>query len=82
MKKLLLRIKERWNAETPRLWKWVRNASATIGTVSTAILVAENTAGGIMSHTSATLLSWGVALGAGMAAFAQTREKGGSDEGK
>ena len=65
------RISERWRAETPVMWQRARNISASIGVVSTAILTAETAVGVGIDDFYRKLLAWGVAIGAGVAAFSQ-----------
>lgn len=76
---MLKKVVDRWRAETPRLWRYVRNASAMVGAVSTAILTAETAVGVDISDGFKKLLAWGVAVGAGMASIAQLHKK--NDDG-
>ena len=69
------KIKQRWMAETPRVWKFVRNFSASVGAISTAILTAETAAGVELPEIYRKLLALGIAIGAGVAAFSQMHQK-------
>lgn len=73
------KIKELWVAETPKIWKWVRNMAATVGAVATAVLAAESAAGINVTDGSKKLLAYGIAIGAAVAAIAQLHK---SDESK
>jgi len=75
MKKLLLKLSERWKSETPKLWKRVRNIATTVGVISTAILTAELAAGIDVSDTYKKLLAYGIAIGAGVGAISQLQKQ-------
>lgn len=80
MKKLLLKISERWKSETPKLWKRVRNIATAIGVISTAILTAELAAGIDVSDTYKKLLAYGIAIGAGVGAISQLQKQKDKDD--
>ena len=76
---MIKNIKQRWLSQTPKFWKLIRNAAAVIGAVSTAILTAETAAGIDLSSSYKKLLAWGIAIGAGVAAFSQLQKTNKND---
>lgn len=83
MEKKWKKIKQLWAAETPKIWKWIRNTATVIGAISAAILTAETAAGIDLTDTvEKKLLAYGIALGAGVAAYAQLHQKNQNEEDK
>lgn len=77
MKNIFIEIKRRWNAETPKLAKWIRNIA---GTSSAGVLVVN----GALTQSGVNVppwfsnnLWWFIAIPAAITFFAGIREKKG-----
>jgi predicted cation transporter len=68
---MIRNIKKLWLSETPKLWKYIRNISASISAIATAILAAETAAGIDLSNKYKDIIALCIAIGAGISAFSQ-----------
>lgn len=77
---MIRNIKQLWLAETPKIWKMIRNIAVTISAVSTAILAAETAAGIEMQNKYKDILAWCIAIGAGISTFSQLHKSNENDK--
>lgn len=75
MKKIIETLKRKWNAETPKFYKWVRNVSATISGCAIAIKTAMDGAGCTMSDTWTKIYAYVISITAAIAFLSQFAEK-------
>ena len=77
MKKIMNRFIDIWKSETPKIWRIIRNISAILGSMAGAVLTAEMSAGIEINGEWKHILAWGIAIGAGVAAFSQLHKDNG-----
>lgn len=75
MKKILINLKNRWLAETPTIYKWLRNISATVATVALAINTACVAASAMMPSWWERSYPYMIGIGAAIAAVFQLTKK-------
>lgn len=76
MRKAWLKIKDRWQAETPDIYKRVRNITATLSGMAIAAQTAVSATGIEINPAWTKIFAYTIGIGAAVAAFAQTRKKG------
>lgn len=72
---MLKKLKQRWNAETPTFWKYVRNLSGIVISVISAAILTVTTAGLPLPGNSGQYLAIMLLFAGGITAFAGTRVK-------
>ena len=69
------KIKERWNAETPKIFKLIRNVSAALSAMAIAAQAALTTAGIEIGPEWTKLFAYAIGVGAALATLSQLTQK-------
>lgn len=70
----------RWRAETPKVWRWVRNVSATLSAMAVASYTAITAVGIVVSPTWASVFAYVIGVTAAIAALSQFTSKSKTDK--
>lgn len=82
MVKMLMEIKSRWKADTPKFFKYIVNIGTIISGVALAMHVALESSGAIEPQWWVNIYPYIIAIPAGMAATAKLTRDYGIDEQK
>ena len=75
MKNVFITIKERWQSEMPKFFKWVMGISVSVSAIALAIQMALNSGGAMAPEWWNTIYPYLIGVGAGMTAASKLTQK-------